>query len=292
MMRLIFSLVVMHLLSVTAAAQGTSMSIAFDQHAKPLSLGQPFTVTIQREWPPGTVPAPWNPESMAPLTVVSQELRVEVQAGSSKNIETISVTCMAFTSGEVVVAPVRFSAMPEGVGRELVSFSEALRLDVQSPIDPNAPGELEGPGPLMDAPTAFGVWLPGVAACLLAGALGFGGWRLMTKDRRPTTQPTLDPRLSAIAALDAFNPESDGAADALTLIIRRYLFALVGKHTLSQTPDELQSEGANQILVDSLRRLEAVRFAESNLSLAEYRSLQSALLDCFRATADERSAPC
>ena len=225
--------------TVTLAQQGT-VSLRLDEPSESIRPGEVFGMTLIRSWPDGYMPASFESDALRPIEV----LDVTREDGLSEGAEVLRLRCILMRSGEIVIPPIRFTAMPNTAGRQFVVFSKALAFSVAGLIDPAAPGEMESLQPINDGLASVASLL---RILLLIITVGSGVWLVVRWARlsklRRLNGTRCSPALAACREMEVLNAESipfEDWCDGASRICRRYFSARFGIEATTATVNEVE----------------------------------------------------
>lgn len=236
--------------------------------------GQPFVLTVVRQHRVGLQPQPIPPQALAPLSV-QPESSAQRRVGDMVELAD-RYRAFAFATGELVVPPVSFAALPRGGGAAAIATSAPLRLTVRSLLPPGDAGRPELPSGLLELPgtpwRSAGPWL---AAAAVALALVVW-WRQRLAPRLVAARtPQPSPLQLAQQRLAQLRMRTDDVAAAAfyveaSLLLRQFLEQRFCVRALEMTSDELLQAAASgdlvlqqqrQLLRELLAQCDLVKFA-------------------------------
>lgn len=250
-----------------------------------VAFGAPFALVVERQWPDGWTPQPFDDGVLAPLLVEAPTVDVE-RGDGGRWTERRRYTARATAVGALVgkAWPVRFRG-PDGDVRQLEAVLPPLRV---TSVLPTPPGDVEWAFDVRDEPWRRGWLWAAVALC----ALGLGG--LWWRGRRalpvpgvaappPAGEPA--PHAAALAALRAL--ASPGDADRASIaafygelarIVREYAGARFGVPALVRTSEELGvAVSVGRVpLAECLAACDLVKFAAARPAPAAHAAAHAA----------------
>jgi len=203
------------------------------------ALGQPFLITVERTWGEGGEPAPWDAQSLQPLSLELLKQR-RASAGGQRR-EVLSYRAVSFTAGEL-------------------DFPPHFRLQVHSGLPANDAGELEAPSAPVASPNR--TWLALIALPVVLFALARARRR-----RRRREEATVPPPPGALDRLRALDPQAAEFPSELSAALRDWLAERADVRAPGRLAEEMLaadpglSPGARERVREIVRRCEEMRYA-------------------------------
>ncbi|MEQ8763718.1 MAG: hypothetical protein RL885_07320 [Planctomycetota bacterium] len=201
----------------------------------PVSFGEPFQLTIIREWSASGLADPWRDDAVAPLRLTALKTLLVEEEGFTR--ETRHFEAMAFDLGELRLPPIELRVRSRVTGSALIVSSLPVALEVRGALDPAAPGDIEWPRPFAEAPIdwlAWGARSVGAAALILLVVCLVRGRR-----RNQDGSEVLAPAERARRDLEAARAGDVDPASAVHCILRRYLEERFGLPAMEASSEEL-----------------------------------------------------
>lgn len=291
---------------VPSAAPSVSLAAGVTE----VEFGRPFEVRVDRAWPEGDVPEPWNDAALAPLDVRPIAVASAVRDGVVA--ESRVFEARAFTRGDVTVAPPLLRTLSRG-GETREARGAAFTVRVRPALDPSR----HGPASRAELPRGpLGGGPPWTAWVFAAGAAATAAW-FATRRRRPPAVaaaappappapagPTAaDRALGRLAALRGTRPGDDAARLAFHVEVASALREFVGERYAACAPETTTEEllaadalrhavadGPRAELRSALRACDAVKFATARPGAAECADVLAGAVRFVEACAAETAA--
>lgn len=258
--------------------------------------GQGFPLTVLRVWRKDMRPSPLPDAAFAPLSVVHEATTRREDAERVE--ETRRYRAYAFTRKDVTIPSLPL--LVEGAaGPPFVTRSEPARMRVRPALDPQRPGQPEGPGAPPGAPTPWLAWVLVAALLCAAAAVGLLRRRRGALLREAPAALPRSPAARALAALQAIGATTpDGrdavAADVVRLadVVRDFLAAQYGLRARRRTTPEILAAlgGSRADPASVLVPCDLVKFAGRVADLAERARLLERARSYVRAASGERAS--